>query len=267
MKSRCFIDYTWQILSAYGYRLLFPDMTVMDFNPLDIARHLQRAARTKPPMVPSSPTKGPKWRHFRKESKSRAVEPEDVELSGSAGRIIRRPTTIPRGSMFTEDVVTMLPYRETRLAWDGAPPVFAYAGEVCVVCTHHVSRFSFFSPTNVLTSQKCRALSPGTTNTIRWVHPAVATEVGLGLIFILLWIAWPALRFTSYTFIPRVHIYRQRLSCCDEYGLPLPIQVRHRSVLIAMGRVKLGTISVHLLFVASSYRCPRRTLEISLYMP
>ncbi|KAI0342285.1 hypothetical protein BDW22DRAFT_180176 [Trametopsis cervina] len=118
---------------------MLPDFTLLDFNPLDIARDLQFAGK--------APNRQPKQnekqtmnslRQFPTKKPSRLhpdEEADDVELP--SGRIVRQPTIIRRGALFYEDIITTLPYREYKHIgdWRGSEPLFISGGEVWVACT------------------------------------------------------------------------------------------------------------------------------------
>lgn len=162
-NTRCFLDHRSFLPGNYTYQILFSDFSLLDFNQIDIARDLQRAAT-----VPSTPFDTKRKRRssimqaLRSASSSalRSKEViEDIEIPGYSGRIVLQPNTIPKGDMFERDVTTCLPYRRTKLEWNGPEPVFVYAGEVLVVCSKEVSGYHI---------RWVRTLTPEVTGTGRW---------------------------------------------------------------------------------------------------
>ncbi|KAJ3551986.1 hypothetical protein NM688_g4394 [Phlebia brevispora] len=47
---------------------------------------------------------------------------DDPMVPGFSERIVRRSTVIPDGNVFTEDIITMLPYHETQVMWEDLSP-------------------------------------------------------------------------------------------------------------------------------------------------
>ena len=148
-KTRCFLDHRSFLPGNYTYQILFSDFSLLDFNQIDIARDLQRAAAMAPPVSQDV-------KHKRRASIMRALRSAsssalrsrsvigDIEIPGYSGRIVLQPSTIPKGDMFAQDVTTCLPYRTTKLDWTGPEPVFVYAGEVLVVCSKEVSGYHVY---------------------------------------------------------------------------------------------------------------------------
>ncbi|KAF7792422.1 hypothetical protein EIP86_003459 [Pleurotus ostreatoroseus] len=116
---------------TYG-SLIYEDGCIRDFNQREIARDLG----TRPSHSIRSVLKnmrfssrlpfGSSGRDFN------ATPKEDWKVPGYPGRIILRPTVIPAGKIFIEDVITMLPYRETKITWEEEQPAVVLWGEVWV---------------------------------------------------------------------------------------------------------------------------------------
>ncbi len=142
-SSRCFLDKDSCVPANFGHRILRPDFTLVDFNRLDIARDLKRAGKAYPKSDRSA-TLEEKAVRFLRGNRSTG-QTEDVSV-GANEQIVRHPTVIHNDVLFDRDIVTTLPYRETRLQWNGPQPIFLFGGETWVACTQgevNVS-FSFF---------------------------------------------------------------------------------------------------------------------------
>ncbi|KAI0339581.1 hypothetical protein BDW22DRAFT_1431484 [Trametopsis cervina] len=134
-NTRCFLDHKSFLPGNFGHQMLLSDFSLVDFNPLEITRDLNRVAYL-PPAVPEAPRsrRSSMLRALRAVSRTSTLI-DDIEIAGCSGRIVRYATTIAKGEMFSEDVTTSLPYRKTKIEWTGPEPVFVYAGEVWVVCS------------------------------------------------------------------------------------------------------------------------------------
>lgn len=136
-----------------GHQTISWGTTLLDFNQLDIARdlqgigkHVQNAHCTKDNTV-DHPSQKPYKRvrylwPFRfggsKKRRSSCHENlEDICYDNVNTRIIRRPTVIPRGEVFSADVITKLPYRQIELQWDqkNSFPWTIFGGETWVAMT------------------------------------------------------------------------------------------------------------------------------------
>ncbi|KAI0339584.1 hypothetical protein BDW22DRAFT_1431487 [Trametopsis cervina] len=140
MNSRCFIDHSRMITSSYGWQFVLPDFTMLDFNPVDIARDLQHAGHAVTPPTYSrkrGPVVARKHRSLKEFLTGVSAHPHpepDPHIPGK-GVIIRQATLIKRGDIFMQDVVTWLPYRETKLQWThNSKPALIFGGEVWVAC-------------------------------------------------------------------------------------------------------------------------------------
>ncbi|KAI0087087.1 hypothetical protein BDY19DRAFT_995170 [Irpex rosettiformis] len=140
-NSRCFLNTGFGYTArCFGGKVLLNDLTLLDFNQLDIFRDLQRADKSYIRLgVDTSPPQSHFSRLFhRGESGNLAVrmaqDSGDIYIPGTLFHIVTDPTVIPKGRIFDEDVVTMLPYRESRLERNGHV-AFQFWGETCVVCT------------------------------------------------------------------------------------------------------------------------------------
>ncbi|KAI0091532.1 hypothetical protein BDY19DRAFT_930906 [Irpex rosettiformis] len=141
-KTRCFLDHRSFLPGNYTYQILFSDFTLLDFNQLDIARDLQRAAMTSSVSLDVKRKRRASIMQALRTASLSALRSkgvvEDIEIPGYSGGIVLQPNTIPKGEMFAQDVTTCLPYRRTKLEWTGPEPVFVYVGEVLVVCSKEV---------------------------------------------------------------------------------------------------------------------------------
>jgi hypothetical protein len=137
-NSRCFLDNVAAITGSYGSQMLFSDFTVLDFNPRSIARDLHGMG--KDVLVKTRSTMGMRSQRFWDRWSPKV---EDVDVPGGS-RIIRKPTVLQKGGIIAEDIVTYLPYRESKLNWTGPIPVLLFGGEVWVACTSEVSDSSIF---------------------------------------------------------------------------------------------------------------------------
>ncbi|KAI0769165.1 hypothetical protein BC629DRAFT_794333 [Irpex lacteus] len=138
-NSRCFVDHSSVITGAYGSQILLSDGSMLDFNPQLISHELMRVGK--------SPLFKPRKRLLLGRSSKR-----DVELP-EGGRIVRQPTVLRKGPVFEQDVVTCLPYRETRLEGVPSTSALVFGGEVWVACTAEVDDDGF-------TRHSCYTLSP-----------------------------------------------------------------------------------------------------------
>jgi hypothetical protein len=142
-NTRCFIDNDAAMPGIYGYQVLLPNFTLLDFNPVSIRRDLHRAG-IKMTLTDTSPKlnlskRKKSSRLLRSDKPAPAGEnQEDVEIPEYNGRIIRRPTVIRREALFSQDIITTLPYRETKLDWTGPNPEHMFGGETWVACTRDV---------------------------------------------------------------------------------------------------------------------------------
>ncbi len=129
-NTRCFLDMNPRPFHCppanFGHQVLQRDLSLLDFNQLDITRDLHRL----------------KMSALSDSSHAHALSApigdlEDVDIPGTDTRIIRSPTVIPRGEIFDDDVVTTLPYKRTQIDWDSSfpTPSFVYGGETWVAAS------------------------------------------------------------------------------------------------------------------------------------
>ncbi|KAI0797246.1 hypothetical protein BC629DRAFT_257255 [Irpex lacteus] len=116
--------------------------TLIDFNRLDIARDLKRAGKAYPKSDRSATLEEKTVRFLR--GNRNTGQTEDVSV-GANEQIVRHPTVIHNDVLFDRDIVTTLPYRETRLQWNGPQPIFLFGGETWVACTQGEVNESFSS--------------------------------------------------------------------------------------------------------------------------
>ncbi|KAI0089533.1 hypothetical protein BDY19DRAFT_109088 [Irpex rosettiformis] len=131
-NSRCFLDKDSCIPANFGHRILRPNFRLLDFNRLEIARDLQRAGKTYPASSRDPLRHEKSFRLFRSDKAFKDLD--DVSM-GTNERIVRHPTVIRNDILFDKEIVTMLPYRETRLDWNDSEPLFLFGGETWVACT------------------------------------------------------------------------------------------------------------------------------------
>lgn len=159
-NTRCFIDNDNAVPGSHGYQILRPDFTMLNFNPIDIARDLHRVgAKTHTTSVQGLTRQKKPFRLLRSDKSAPTLELLDnVDIPGCAGRIVREPTIIRREAMFSQDIVTTLPYRETKLYWTGMSPEYVFGGEMWVACTRDVSSNGCRKIQNIegLFSGRCR---------------------------------------------------------------------------------------------------------------
>ena len=123
--TRCFVNRHLSCRhTTYGHQVLLQDLTLLDFNQLDIARDLHRVGESE---TSHGTLLGSFWKNNSK-NKYFAKDVHNVHVPGTTGRIVRKPTVIPRGKIFAHDVVTTLPYRETKLDWTGPEPLVLCGG-------------------------------------------------------------------------------------------------------------------------------------------
>lgn len=133
--TRCFDDSQSRAVhivpkGAYGSRV-YEDGCIRDFNQREIARELGTStslSRSAPKGI-GLVTRGPVKKPTRTTGSTLS---EDKKVKGFPGRIIQRPTVIPAGNVFVDDVTTTLPYRETKITWEGEEPKVVLSGEVWV---------------------------------------------------------------------------------------------------------------------------------------
>ncbi|KAI0683780.1 hypothetical protein BC835DRAFT_718085 [Cytidiella melzeri] len=148
-NSRCFVDNTTVITGSYGSQMVLSNYSLLDFNPRDIARDLHYLEKSSP-SASSMSRSSAVGRRIRSLGR-RGSDDGDVEMP-DGGVIVRRPTVYRKGKLFMEDVITSLPYRESKLNWTGPRPVLIFGGEVWVICT-------FENESDGTISHKCYTLS------------------------------------------------------------------------------------------------------------
>lgn len=134
-SARCFNDTALQAVhvapvAEYGSRVFQDGGTILDFNQTGIMRDLtMHGVFTRPTLLPKPKPKLSVSRAAL-QGFTRNTAMKDVVIPGTTGRIVRRPTVIPAGDIFVDDVVTMLPYRETRITWAEREPRVIFGGEI-----------------------------------------------------------------------------------------------------------------------------------------
>lgn len=113
----------------YGNHVFQAEDIILDFNQPGIMRDLNKHGVSTQTAL--GPIPKPKLSVSRAASQmfTRSSALKDLVIPGTTGRIVRRPTVVPAGNIFVDDIVTLLPYRETRITWMdwmyGEPKVYA----------------------------------------------------------------------------------------------------------------------------------------------
>lgn len=120
-NSRCFLDTAMNIVpTSARHRTLLYNFTLLDFTPLDVARDLHRLELRAQSRKPSSNSLS-SWtaRSFALPRLGKRIKvPTEANcewIVGTGVRLVNRPTVIPKGNSYAKDVITRLPYRETKL--------------------------------------------------------------------------------------------------------------------------------------------------------
>ena len=141
-NSRCFVNtklYNASMGHCFGSQVLLDDLTLLDFNTKILCRDLQRAGVELSKLIanPSiAVAEGQRLRFFRRSEQARVVpqDSEDMYTPGSPPHLITSPTIIPKGRVFEEDIVTVLPYVESQLECDELGQRLRFYGDTWLVC-------------------------------------------------------------------------------------------------------------------------------------
>lgn len=137
-NTRAFSHSTDEILASHGSRLLLYKDRLLDFNVWSVARDLHHGQQEKVAQTTgSSALYRAAFKSLRRASrvigiKQQPENQEDHSDASSFTRLIREPNLIPHDNIFTESIVTKLPYVEKPLQWNRPQHNPIYGGEVWV---------------------------------------------------------------------------------------------------------------------------------------
>ncbi len=144
-----------ELNASYGTRIIFNDL-MLDFNQRYIG-HESRRTSNRPTTIRQTALKSLRDALGHKSCLQSDKPAADPHQRPSPGRIVISPTIIPCGELFEHDIVTALPYYETRVSWpDGVRPEAIYGSEVWIAQSRdrivsaialHILRRPFCLPT------------------------------------------------------------------------------------------------------------------------
>ncbi|KAI0694450.1 hypothetical protein BC835DRAFT_1415350 [Cytidiella melzeri] len=121
-NTRCFLDSVSGCHWSYGHQMICRDNTLLDFSSSDIARDLRNAANKGHASTEArQPTlrKGKSFQLWQGPEEHESIQDlDDVVIPGYSGRIVRRATVLRQEMLFFHDIITTLPYRETKIPED-----------------------------------------------------------------------------------------------------------------------------------------------------
>ncbi|KAJ3551988.1 hypothetical protein NM688_g4393 [Phlebia brevispora] len=149
---------------------------IFDFNQREIARDLSTScAKVHAGFKPEAPATHSAFRRLYRSMRLGVKNTRKVPRF--PGRIVSQPTVIPHGNIFTEDIISMLPYRETPVIWEGAEPFTVLGGDVWIG-GFFIHDGLNFEPALILLSQL--RMQTGTTGWARGSALAVGVGVTTG---------------------------------------------------------------------------------------